>query len=187
MGAATVFAVAAWLGLAIVAIVAIVLVLPLRLEMQLRAGPDWDATTTLRPFGRFGPPIRMHRNPRPTAADRAPRDKSRKRSRGGSVRMHRFSAALRLLTDILSRIHVDRLSVRAQIGCEDPADTGSLYGGVVCVGQAARGVAGADIHIVPVFDRPVLDLAADLSLTTRLVTFLGPLLRFGWAFFGGGR
>lgn len=181
--------IAIWLLLGVCLILGLALVLPLRLELQVQKEAEWDATATVRPFGRYGPRIPIKKKP-PGSESRQQRKKKEKRTkRRVTARDPRASlrAVMRFVADVLRCIRVGKLSVDARLGFGDPAMTGQAFGVLCPVMYASPALPGVEVHVVPDFDRRVLTGAADIAFSVVPILLLGPIVRLGWRLFGPAR
>lgn len=182
-----VLVVLAGLAALLLVLVALLLVVPIRLDATwsetrrafavagpgLRVGYDAaERTMEVRVLALFG--RRWTTQPRPETAAKSRRKAPRKarpsgrRRRGGSVSPRRLWAqrrrALAALATFLRRLRVRRLRIDAVVATPDPALTGWLCG-VAFAGRAAlpaRWRAGVGVR--PDFTREYPDLEADASL-----------------------
>lgn len=187
---------AALSGLGVVVLIAIVAVVatPVRLRVVACSEPAPRVRLLLGLLGGWIPSIavvdsaRRDRSRRET--DRAPRERPRKRRERRTADRTRLArirkAAPTLVRDLLRTVRLERLLLRGQVGLDDPADTGRLYGLVVPVLFATRWAwpPSAVVSVTPVFDRACLEGEADIALEVVPVRLLPPALRFGWAVFG---
>jgi hypothetical protein len=111
--------------------------------------------------------------PRRAARARAPRPPVTGRPRPRRRALGRALATpglvpriLRLLRGVVQRVHWEDVSVRAQFGLEDPADTGTLYGALVPL-LLAVDAHGLDVRCDPVFEGACLQGRA--AATARVV------------------
>lgn len=172
-------------GVAAVAVAA--MATPVRLGLVMRTEPEWHVDAVMRLFAGLTPPIPLR------DADRArkekkkkakPKKKRRDRSRM-AVRLPRILAAVpRLLIDLITVIHVDRLAVDAEIGFDDPADTGQLFGLLYAVRYARRSDSPVSIDVRPDFTQRRFSGAIDAEVRFVPVAFVPPGVRFAWRAFG---
>lgn len=178
-----------WMMLAsVLALIVATLALPLRLELRAQFGPALRWTAAVRPLGRFGPriPIGPGKVGKPRSTREKPR-KSAKPSRGQGDPQRLFKSAIRLFRDVMPLVHVRALSLHLRFGCDDPSDTGALYGAFTPIMFGVSGSRRADIRVEPVFDRAVFTGQAALDASVTPARLLPVLARFGWAEFGPGQ
>ena len=109
---------------------------------------------------------------------------TRNRANGFRIRSalsRRFTAHLRdvptVVVDTLSGIHLDRISLRAQVGLTDPADTGRLYG-LLCPFKYAIVSDRLDVDMTPDFAKAGFEGNAELSLHFVPARLAWPTIRF---------
>jgi len=86
--------------------------------------------------------------------------------------------ALRLVRDLLCRIHVRRFRLRARYGLGDPADTGQLCGSLAPV-LALASARGMDVRCLPEFgDAVIIDGACSGTIAVRPLSVLALILAF---------
>jgi len=166
----------------------LVLVTPVTLALNARTAPDRRLTVALRFLGGLAPPIPVHDTAREQSKKAKPKDKPRKkakRGRRGPGRAGRMiAAAPQLAAGLLRPIHLDHVRVDADIGLEDPADTGHLFGLVAALNAARPSARAVSVTIRPDFTRPRLSGEVDARLRVVPAAWIGPCLRFAWRVFG---
>jgi hypothetical protein len=177
----------------LLAVALALMLLPVRVRIAAGTAPAVFVRVDLRPAAGLGPWIRVADSAR-SRHRRASRGKASKaaarRPRRRAARRMEIGRALHALPDLarglLRVIRLDRLRLDVTFGLDDPADTGSAYGTVAPPIVAAGYALGsrASVRIVPVFDGPRLDGAAEADLTLRPARAILPALRFAWALFG---
>lgn len=165
----------------LVAVVVLACLMPLRLEIQARRDGAWSGRVALRPFGRYGPAIALHRgasspNPRPSR-------KTTKRRRHAAPRKL-LRPALTLLSDVLSVLRLEHVRCTARFGCGDPALTGEVFGGLAPFIYSAYPSSRFRLDVEPDFGAEVLEGELELALSVIPARLLGPLVRFSWRAFG---
>ena len=173
---------AAGLGLFVLAMVT-----PLRIELMLTREDAVHGLVALRPFGRLGPRVALSGRKKRQAA---PKVALKKRAKGrvwqrNPQRIAR--AAIRLVTEILGRVHVDAASLDMRFGLGDPGETGQAFGLMTPLIYGTSAMQKVDVKIEPVFDRAVLTGHVALDLSLIPAALLAPFLRFGWTAFGPNR
>ncbi|MEO1291260.1 MAG: DUF2953 domain-containing protein [Pseudomonadota bacterium] len=174
-------------------VLAVMLILPVTLRVRASnlpsSSPMWRVAVEARPFGGVSPAITLHdstlarseklsEKPPEKAADWSP-------SPAMSKRLPRMIGALPvLLSDILAAIRFEALSLDADIGLDDPADTGQLFGYVAAMESALVATPNIAIAIRPDFEgtRVSAEIAATLSVVPISLVAAG--MRFGWQVFG---
>ncbi|UWQ60992.1 DUF2953 domain-containing protein (plasmid) [Leisingera caerulea] len=173
LGAALAVLLAALLGL-----IVLVLVLPLRIELVLRKEAGLVFSAALRPLGGFGPRIRLSGRRKTPAAPKKPSRKRRYETR------RIVPAAGRLAAAVLRRIRIRALILDAKFGSGDPAETGQLYGTLAPLVYGTLPARRLQVSLEPVFGRAVLSGRAELDVSVVPAALIGPAVRFGWDAFG---
>ncbi len=177
----------------LVLLAGLVLMTPVKLAMTLETSPTWRLEATLRLIDGLMPAISVpashndRRKNRPSKPGRA--RKARKRaSRRSSARILRaISAMPRLLAGLLRRIHFDRLSVDADVGLGDPADTGQLFGLMIATTHAMPSKQNVSIVIRPDFAELRASGRLDAELSFVPLALIAPGVRFAWHILGSRR
>lgn len=187
---------ALWLLLAtlaaLLALLITALATPLRLAVTLSTAPSWRLKIAARMFGGLTPPLTIHdskrRERRVKTPKKAPQVEKTSKSaarRGGVARATRVVAASpRLLTDLLRPIHLRRLSIDADIGLGDPADTGQLFGLIYALTYARPPGGGVSIAVRPDFTEARASGEFDAEASVIPLAFLAPGLRLAWSVYG---
>lgn len=160
-------------------------VMPLRLEMKIIRQENWQYAAALRPFGRFGPRIKLNSRKKKT---NAPRKRSpRKRFFSGSRRQRSrnfLRPALRLGADILHAIDLGEVMVDLRFGFDDPAETGEVFGKVAPLVYGLSNSRKIHVNVAPNFHQAALNGRAEMDLILIPAALFVPALRFGWSAFG---
>ncbi len=173
---------AAGLGLFVVAMVT-----PLRIELMLTREDAVYGSVALRPFGRFGPRIALSGRKKREAA---PKAASKKRAKGRVWRrkpQRIVRAAIRLVTEILGRVHVDAAVLDMRFGFGDPGETGQAFGLMTPLIYGTSAMPKVRVKVEPVFDQTVFTGQVALDLSLIPAALLAPFVRFGWTAFGPDR
>lgn len=166
-------------------VLALLAAMPLRLELEVHKSEAWHFRAALRPFGRYGPRIALSgRKQKSYRREEEPRDARATRKKRQVRAKGLASAAMRLIGDILRRVHIDVASFQIRFGLGDPAETGQLFGYLAPLVYGGAPCQTISFEVEPVFDRALLEGKAQLDLSIIPATLLGPLFRFGWAAFG---
>lgn len=153
---------------ALLALVLLALVLPLRLAVRIGTDP-WLFDLRLAPFAGLLGWVRLPRRAPRTKAPKLPRKPS------AAPRLPILRALPEFLVAVLDRIRIDRLHLDLRFGTGDPALTGQIYGWLM---PLAYGVgATADLRIMPDFDRACLAGGAEVALRVTPLRLAGPLFR----------
>lgn len=181
----SVMAILVWLLIAVAIIAAAALVLPfgIRVEADLDGSPR--GRLTVQPFGTFGPWLALWETGKtpPSRKERTP--VKRGKPSGSAKRL--VKAGFRLAGDILSLFRLRAFVIDLRFGCEDPADTGQLFGAMAPFLYGTQGLERAHIHVEPVFGQKVLTGRAMVEVAIVPIALLPPVLRFGRASIGRSR
>ena len=183
-----------WLVLVLFVLLAGVLLTPVRLRGHIRTSPQLDYRVEVRVLGGLTPAFALvdsTRRRKPAvdkaAAQKKPRSKKRqkKKARRGFRNGPRMAAAMpRLIGDLFRTIHLEFLTVDGEIGLDDPADTGRLYGWLTPMQFAASPPPNIDVSLRPNFEHPGLSGEAEAALHLTAAALLPPAVRFAWRAFG---
>ncbi|WP_413720663.1 DUF2953 domain-containing protein [Silicimonas sp. MF1-12-2] len=181
-------------------LIVIVVATPMHLRLVAEAGDRFDVEAEVRVLWGLAPRLSLKAERHGHRVAKVLR-KPRKRK---PVRRHeqqeeldvgdRITAAevSRLLTALpeavliaLRRIHLDRLSLRAVFGFDDPADTGQVFG------QLTPWIYGVprercDVQVRPDFDGKRFEGSAEVAVHLTLLAVAWPLLRLVLLIRGGG-
>lgn len=174
-----------WLLIVVAIIVAAALFLPfgMRVEADLDGSPR--ARLTVQPFGTSGPWLALWETGQTPPSRKERTSVKRGKSSGSAKRL--VKAGFRLAGDILSLVRLRAFEFDVKFGCEDPADTGQLFGAMAPLLYGTQGLECAHIHVEPVFGRKVLTGRATVEVAIVPIALLLPTLRFGWASIGRSR
>lgn len=183
----TVLSIILWGLAAVLLLLLAALLSPLRIEARATAGDALRYSLALRPFGRFGPRFTVADSEKPSKpkaakAEKKPKDQTVKTKRGDPRRILR--AAVRLFTEIVAQLRLDRASLELRIGADDPAETGQIYGSLAPFIYGTQGSERLSVNVEPVFDRAIFNGQAALDISLMPVRLILPISRFGWAAFG---
>jgi hypothetical protein len=182
--------VVAWVLAILLALAIAVLATPWKLGVRLGTEPRWRLRVGLGLFGGLAPPIPLHDSARRRKAEPKPpkRQTGRRRPPGRARRakkvMRRAASAPGLLLGLLRPIHLERLAVEADIGLDDPADTGQLYGLLSAVNRARPPGSRISVAVRPDFTGPRASGELDAMLSFVPLAFVPPAVRLGWHLFG---
>lgn len=183
-----------WLLLVLLVLLAGVLLTPVRLRGHIRTAPQLSYRVEVRVLGGLTPAFALvdsTRQHKPAAdkaaAQKKPRSKKpkKKMARRGFKNGARMAAAFpRLFSDLFRTIHLDFLSVDGEIGLDDPADTGRLYGWLTPLQFAVVPPANIDVSLRPNFEHPGLAGEAEAAVHLTAAALVPPAVRFAWHAFG---
>ena len=163
------------------------LMTPVKLGFTLRTSPTWRLKIAARLLGGLAPPIPIH-----DSARRRPKKKTPTAKRTWAIAPRRASARIarviaaapRLLAGLLRPFHLERLTIDADIGLADPADTGQLFGLLAAVNHSRPPNSAVSIAVRPDFTGPGASGELDAVLSFVPVAFIPPGIRFAWRLFG---
>lgn len=182
-------------------LVVIVVATPMHLRLVAEAGDRFAAEAEIRVLWGLAPRVSLktgrhgHRVAKVLRKPRKRKPVRRQEPQEERDEGDRFSAAevSRLLTaspeaalTALRRIHLDRLSLRAVFGFDDPADTGQVFG------QLTPWVYGVpcercDVQVRPDFDGRKFEGRAEIAVHLTLLAVAWPLLRLALLIRRGGK
>jgi len=187
----------AWLILAVLAVGSVLLATPTVFLIEARAGAAPRYRIGARILGGLAPEILLVRSDRdrppksppaePEPKPPAPKPKTkakRRRRRGGPDWRRVFTALPRLLAELLGTVHIERLTLAAEFGTGDPAETGQIYGAATPFLHAVPWTETVEIDLTPNFTDRVLAGRCAARLRFTPVSVLPPALRFAWRAFG---
>lgn len=188
---ATALGILLWILAAVLGLIVLILVLPVRVSLRLASGTRMDAGAEIRLLAGLAPPIRLSRRRHgAVSASGSGRERPKRRPKGhhrrGGAAGRLLSAAPRALGRMIRKVHVERIEIDGDLGLGDPAETGALFGWLMPL-----------IHSLP-SPRFRLDLRPDFAAARvsvraeaafRLVpaALLPPLAALLWAGFGARR
>lgn len=172
----------------LLALASAALMTPVKLGFTVRTSPSWRLKIAARLLGGLTPPISIHDSERRKRKRKTPKVK-KKRSvimpRRALARLpHVMAASPRLLAGLLRPVHLERLTVDADIGLADPADTGQLIGLLAAVTYSRLPTSIVSISLRPDFTGPRASGELDAELSFIPVAFIPPGVRFARHVFG---
>ena len=177
-----------WLVVAVLVMLALLVSLPVYVQVSSQSDPVRRTTISLHPFGGVSPPLRVFDStrkrkkrtpkPKPKRTDR----KTSKRGRAGglSPRGNIVVEAVTLLRRVLGAFHIDALRVDAEFGLGDPAETGQVFGQLCPVIYGT----GANVTLRPNFNEACLRGSAMARIKVTPIAVAWPFVGFGWRVFG---
>jgi hypothetical protein len=186
----TILIILLWLVIIIVIVLAGLIFTPLKLRVRATTLPHLAYRVEASTLGGWSPAIPIVDSTRPREAkvkkkQKKVAQKTRRRQISGSPRI--VSAVPDLLTGLLGTFHFDRLSIEAEFGLFDPADTGQLYGFIAPLQFGVPPGPKSLVSLRPNFERACFNGAVDASVHFTPVAFLRPAIRFAWRAFGPGQ
>jgi hypothetical protein len=168
-------------AIAIAVVVAAALFAPVRVEVSVEAGGKSAACVRARVswLGLSIPGLSARRSSR----GRRKPQRSRSPVRWASLRAALVSPGFvrrcaRLVRDLGSLAVPDQLHLRAQVGFEDPADTGILLGWLYALGTPELAANRWTIQVEPRFTEPIVEGRLQLQWSRTIATIAWPLLTF---------
>lgn len=165
----------------------VVLATPVQFDIRLRKDGETSFRVVARPLGGAGPPLPLADSGKKRAGKPAKQTKPAKTPKTGKKRWRgRGPDALLALPDLMSGllrcIRVRSLSLDAEFGLSDPADTGYVFGMLtpLIYGRPPR----AAVSVRPVFEGSFLRAVLDARISVTPIALAWPFLRFGWRIFG---
>lgn len=169
-------------GVALLGALAIVST-PMLLSLSAETAPRPRLAARARLLGGASAPIRLYDSARPRRRAAAkPSEASERADQWSAARMRRVvEAAAALLADLLRLMRLHRLDLDAEIGMEDPADTGQLYGFLSALARAGSCAETLSLSVRPVFDGPRLSGRAEAEVSFTPIVLAAAALRFALA------
>jgi hypothetical protein len=172
----------------LLAIAAAALMTPVKLGFTVRTSPSWRLKIAARLLGGLTPPILIHDSAWRRSKEKTPTAKKKKKaavSRQALARIRRaIAAAPRLLAGLLRPFRLERLTVDADIGLADPADTGQLFGLLAAVNYSRPPASAVSIAVRPDFNGPRASGELDAVLSFVPAAFIPPGVRLAWRVLG---
>lgn len=165
----------------------VIISMPVQFDVRLRKDGETSFRVVARPFGGAGPTLPLADSGKKRTGKPAKKAKPVKAPKTGKKRWGgRGPDAILALPDLMSGllrcIRVRSLSLDAEFGLSDPADTGYVYGMLtpLIYGLPPRGA----VSVRPVFDGRFLRAVLDARISVTPIALAWPFLRFGWRLFG---
>lgn len=187
----------AWLLVALIAVLLLLAVTPLRVKGQFRSEPHRQFKVRAASLNGFLPFLTLFDSTTERAQKRKEKRKLKKKSKpkakGGKTggRPGRMSRKMRmgrnipaLILNLINCISFEDITGKIIFGLDDPADTGFVFGLFSPIAYGLPPSKRVHMLVQPVFDRATLGGKADVEFSVTPVTLLPPLVRFGWRSFG---
>lgn len=158
----------------------VALAFPVRLQFLTEAEPRLRARIRLSLLNGLVPAIPLVDSWRPRGKRQT--SGTQKKERSPTERRKRKlppDGLGRLIVELLARVRIRRLRVRAVVGLADPAETGHLYG-LLCPLKYGLPGGSALIDVTPDFSGPRLEGRAEGVVSLVPLALVPPLMRFGW-------
>jgi len=175
-----------WGLAAVIGAVILVLIAPLHLRLVLASQPRLRYQLTLRPLGAMVPAITLadSRRPRKPKVDRKTAKKPKRPGRRWlSANKSQIATLPQTLSRVLAAIQIEELSLNAEFGTGDPAETGALYGQMTPLIYGATGLPAMAVALRPNFDTACLNGTCSAQIRLTLLGILAPLGGFLWRVF----
>ena len=171
-----------WVLIGIVVLIITALATPVKLDITLRSAPTRRFTAAARIFGGLTPPINLKsRKQKRTTSEDTGKPVSSSRTRPNWTRM--ITAAPDLIRGLIRPLHIESLEIDADIGLEDPADTGQVYGMLLPFIYALPPSETYSIALRPDFGTQRLDAKLDATVSFIPLAFVPPASKFAWRVF----
>ena len=172
------------LAAASVALLAL-LATPVDIDLRLQSQQRPKVRVRARFLGGLLPPVLMTG---PRKQKKRPAKKKTGQLRKSWSNTSAFPSAIgRLIKELLRAVQIRNLSINAEFGLGDPAETGALFGSLVPLAYGTSGCSQIDLSLTPDFDHARLSGTFDATLRFVPVALLPPVARFGWKLFGPAR
>lgn len=174
---------------ALAALLVVVVVLagtPVKLTLSARTDPQYRVRITARGIGGMMPSILVYDSTRAKRERKSKPERKRRKPSRRSQGLRLVRAVPRLVIDLLRPIRLERLDVDADVGLEDPADTGMLFGLLQPLRHLPP-LSKASIAVRPDFTRSVASGSVDAGISFVPAAFIPPGARFVWTLFGPSR
>ena len=193
---ATALGILLWIVAAVLGLIVLILVLPVRVSLRLASGPRMDAGAEIRLLAGLAPPIRLSRprhgaeaTPESEAGSghrRPDRRPKRVRRRGAAVAGRLLSAAPRALGRMVRKVHLERVEIDGDLGLGDPAETGALFGWLMPLIHTLPSPRFR-LDLRPDFSAARISVRAEAAFRIIPAALLPPLAALLWAGFGARR
>lgn len=172
----------------LMALLVAALLTPIKLRCVAVSAPAWRLKVGARLFGGLTPAISIHDSARGNL--RKKRQPQKRKTKAPVFRrrlargLRRIIGTPRLFADLLRPIRLECLKIHADLGLDDPADTGQLFGVLAPLTYALFPQSKVSIEQRPDFSGPGLsaDVLAELRFTPLAFLFHGA--RIAWHVFG---
>ena len=168
----------------------LVLITPVKLVLEMHTSPSWRMNVGMRLLGGLTPAISFSRDVSRGKIRSARKTRKAKKGifrRSSTSVAQTVSATLRLLAELFRTVHCDRLSIDADVGLLDPADTGQLFGMITAAAHAMPSTQKVSIIIRPDFAEPRASGRLDAELSFVPLSLIPPSIRFVWRMVGSRR
>lgn len=161
----------------------LVLITPVKLVVEMDMSPSWRMNIGMRLLGGLTPAISFSSSGSRARIKKPQKLKKAKKANSQRSFMsvaHAISVTFRFLAALLRTVHVDRLSIAADVGLVDPADTGQLFGMMTAAVHAMPSKQNILIVIRPHFVEQHASGRLDVELSFVPLFLIPPSIRFVW-------
>ncbi|MCR9135199.1 MAG: DUF2953 domain-containing protein [Alphaproteobacteria bacterium] len=161
----------------VVLVIAVVL-LPLRLRLRGQADRRSRVRLDVSVLGGVIPAIPVVDTARKSKRQSTGSDKRKPVRKAKSASRLAEGDVVRLIVELIRQIRIVWIRVEAEIGLDDPADTGALYGALAPIIHTGRHWAGFNLDIRPDFSGTRLAGKIDAAVDLVPVRLVPPLWRY---------
>lgn len=184
-----------WGLLGLLILLLVLLVSPVRLDIRAVAERHPYTVVRARLFGGLAPslPIVDSRRKNPKKEKRKEKKKKAKKNAKSTAQTKRdrlkngpalVQDFVKMIGDILRKIHINHLSLRVEFGFDDPADTGHAFGLMTPLVYGSSALARSTVLLQPNFERRCFSGELDTSLRFIPISLVLPAIGFIWTNFG---
>jgi hypothetical protein len=171
----------------VLALLVLVLATPVKLQLAFQARPHRRATVSARLLGGLTPAMGIYDSEERKPA-RPPSERKRRKKTKSVMALSRIrrmvAAGPGLLAGLRRPIHVETMTLDAEFGLGDPAETGQLFGMLTPLIYAMPQSPAVSLAVRPNFNERCLRGAADADIRFIPFRFVPPVLRFAWRAYG---
>lgn len=172
-----------WVLVVLVILLPVLLLTPMRIEVSAATDQHPQLIVRARFFGGLAPSLRIVDSSRkkPKQRKRKKRNTTRGRISGSPALVQNF---VNLVTEILRKIHIDHLSLNAEFGLGDPAETGHVFGMMTPLLYGSSAQARNAVRLQPNFEQRCFSGELDAKLRFIPGSLALPVIGFVWSNFG---
>jgi len=177
-----------WGAAALLFILALLVSTPWKLHVSWRSAPKNHFAVRAQAFGGLVPSFELARDLHSSTKAKPAKSRSRLGARRKSLHtVQSLSAIQDLVKGLMRRLDVEDISVDAEFGSGDPAETGQLYGLLAPLTFSTHQVQ--NIHLVarPNFNERCLNGGACMRVRLVPITLVIPIALFAWCLYGPAR
>lgn len=168
----------------------LVLITPVKLVLEMHTSPSWCMNVGMRLLGGLTPAISFSSDGSRGQIRKARKTRKAKKAisqRSSTSVARAISVTLRFLNELFRSVHFNRLSIDADVGLADPADTGQLFGMITAAVHAMPSKQNVSIVIRPDFVEPRASGRLDAELSFVPLSLILPSIRLVWRMVGSRR